>query len=110
MLSFAFEHLVVRPAAPLGRRPVKVAMDGEIAWLRAPLTFRVAPEPLMMVKPVPRWQLTFSKYLVAFLATVAVVVPSIVLAWLVMQNGAPFQVPVMLRFRNARPSILPSRT
>jgi diacylglycerol kinase family enzyme len=54
VLSFAFEHLVVRPAAPLGRRPVKVAMDGEIAWLRAPLTFRVAPEPLMMVKPLPQ--------------------------------------------------------
>ena len=48
----------------------------------------------LMVKPVPRWQLTFSKYLVAFLATVTVVVPSIVLAWLAMQNGAPFQVPL----------------
>ena len=48
----------------------------------------------LMVKPVPRWQLTFSKYLVAFLATVAVIVPSIVLAWLAMQNGAPFQVPL----------------
>jgi diacylglycerol kinase family enzyme len=53
VLSFAFEQLSVRPAAPLGRRPVKVAMDGEIAWLRAPLDFRVAPEPLMLVKPVP---------------------------------------------------------
>ena len=48
----------------------------------------------LMVKPVPRWQLTFSKYLVAFLATVSVVVPAIVLAWLAMQNGAPFRVPL----------------
>lgn len=48
----------------------------------------------LMVKPVPRWQLTFSKYIVAFLATIAVVIPSIVLAWLVMQNGAPFRVPL----------------
>ena len=48
----------------------------------------------LMVKPVPRWQLTFSKYIVAFLATVAVVVPSILLAWLAMQNGAPFRVPL----------------
>jgi ABC-2 type transport system permease protein len=47
----------------------------------------------LMVKPVPRWQLTFSKYLVAFLATVAVVVTAILLAWLAMQNGAPFRVP-----------------
>jgi ABC-2 type transport system permease protein len=48
----------------------------------------------LMVKPVPRWQLTFSKYLVAFLATLAVIASSILLAWLAMQNGAPFRVPV----------------
>ena len=50
VLSFAFERLAVRPAAPLGRALVKVATDGEIAWLRAPLVFRVAPQPLMLVK------------------------------------------------------------
>ena len=48
----------------------------------------------LMVKPVPRWQLTFSKYLVAFLATVAVIVLSILLAWLAMQNGASFRIPL----------------
>jgi ABC-2 type transport system permease protein len=48
----------------------------------------------LMVKPVPRWQLTFSKYLVAFLATISVVVPSILLAWAGMQNGAPIRVPL----------------
>ncbi|HET9426109.1 MAG TPA: ABC transporter permease, partial [Gemmatimonadaceae bacterium] len=48
----------------------------------------------LMVKPVPRWQLTFSKYLVALMATLAVVIPAILLAWLAMQNGAPVRVPL----------------
>jgi len=48
----------------------------------------------LMVKPVPRWRLTFSKYLVAFLATLAVITAAIALAWVAMQNGAPFRVPV----------------
>lgn len=48
----------------------------------------------LMVKPVPRWQLTFSKYLVAFLATISVVVPAILLAWVGMQNGASIRVPL----------------
>jgi ABC-2 type transport system permease protein len=47
----------------------------------------------LMVKPVPRWQLTFSKYIVALMATLAVVLGSIFLAWIAMQNGAPFRVP-----------------
>jgi hypothetical protein len=41
----------VRPAAPLGRRRIKVATDGEVFRLRAPLLFRVAPQPLMLIKP-----------------------------------------------------------
>ena len=48
----------------------------------------------LMVKPVPRWQLTFSKYLVAFLSTMAVIASSLLLAWLAMGNGAPFRVPL----------------
>lgn len=32
------------------KRRIKVAMDGEIVWLYAPLEFRVAPEPLMLIK------------------------------------------------------------
>jgi diacylglycerol kinase family enzyme len=51
--SFSFERLTVRPAPPLGARRVKVATDGEVVWLPAPLTFRVVPEPLMLVCPVP---------------------------------------------------------
>jgi diacylglycerol kinase family enzyme len=49
--SFSFEDLIVRPAAPLGTRPMKVAVDGELLWLRAPLTFRAAPHALRLVQP-----------------------------------------------------------
>jgi ABC-2 type transport system permease protein len=48
----------------------------------------------LMVKPVPRWRLTFSKYLVAFLSTAIVAVLSVMLAWLAMQNGAPVRLPL----------------
>src|SRR5204863_7617380 len=48
----------------------------------------------LMVKPVPRWRLTFSKYLVAFLATVAVIVSAMFLAWIAIQNGASIRVPL----------------
>jgi ABC-2 type transport system permease protein len=48
----------------------------------------------LMVKPVPRWHLTFSKYIVAFLATSAVIVASLVLGWLAMGNEVPFRIPL----------------
>lgn len=32
------------------KRRIKVAADGEIMWLQAPLEFRVAPEPLLLIK------------------------------------------------------------
>jgi diacylglycerol kinase family enzyme len=51
--SFAFRRIVVRPAMPYGTRRVKVAIDGEITWLRAPIEFRVAPEALHLLKPDP---------------------------------------------------------
>lgn len=51
--SFAFERIVVVPALPYGTRRVKVATDGEIVWLRAPLEIRVSPEPLWVLKPEP---------------------------------------------------------
>jgi diacylglycerol kinase family enzyme len=51
--SFAFRRIVVRPATPYRARRVKVATDGEIAWLRAPIEFRVAPEALLLLKPDP---------------------------------------------------------
>jgi diacylglycerol kinase family enzyme len=48
--SFASRQLVVRPWLPVGARRIKVATDGEIAWMRPPLRFAVAPEPLMLIK------------------------------------------------------------
>lgn len=47
--SFAFRRLSVRPR---GLRQVKVALDGEIVWLRAPLVFDI-PEPLPLLLPLP---------------------------------------------------------
>ena len=49
--SFAFDHLALRPAPPRGRALVKVAMDGEICRLRAPLAFGVSPRPLWLMVP-----------------------------------------------------------
>jgi diacylglycerol kinase family enzyme len=48
VLSFAFDRLIVRPHR---RRRIKVAMDGEISWLHAPLVFQVAPHPLSLLVP-----------------------------------------------------------
>jgi diacylglycerol kinase family enzyme len=46
---FDFERMTVR--ARFGRRRFKVATDGEVDWLRAPLEFRVAPHPLLLLRP-----------------------------------------------------------
>ena len=48
---FEFDHLVVRPTLPQGRRGVKVAFDGEVTMMRAPLDFRVLAKPLYLLKP-----------------------------------------------------------
>ncbi|KQP48612.1 diacylglycerol kinase family protein [Pseudorhodoferax sp. Leaf274] len=53
VLRFGFERLGMRPAAPRRTARVKVATDGEIIWLRAPLTFRVSPQPLWLLTPAP---------------------------------------------------------
>ena len=50
---FSFDHLVVRPTLSPGRRGVKVAFDGEVTRLRAPLHFQVLPKPLFLLKPAP---------------------------------------------------------
>jgi len=47
--SFDFERLRVRPR--LGRRRIKVARDGEVEQLPMPLSFRVAPHPLWLLRP-----------------------------------------------------------
>ncbi|MBC7681878.1 MAG: diacylglycerol kinase [Ferruginibacter sp.] len=45
--SFAFSRMVVWP----GRRKIKVAFDGEVTHMRTPLEFRVAAQPLYLLKP-----------------------------------------------------------
>jgi diacylglycerol kinase family enzyme len=47
---FDFNHMVVKPSLAHGRRSVKVAFDGEVTRMRAPLEFRVMPEPLYLMK------------------------------------------------------------
>ena len=46
---FEFDHLVVTPTLPQGRRGVKVAFDGEVTTMRAPIDFRVHARPLYLL-------------------------------------------------------------
>ncbi len=48
--SFEFEHLVVRPTLPQGRNGMKVAFDGEVTMMRAPLEIRVLAKPLYLLR------------------------------------------------------------
>ena len=48
--SFSFRRLTVTPR---GAKKVKVATDGEIAWMKTPLVFQVAADPLMLLVPAP---------------------------------------------------------
>lgn len=50
---FEFDDLVVRPRLPQRRRGVKVAFDGEVTMLRAPLHFRVLARPLYLMMAPP---------------------------------------------------------
>ena len=49
--SFEFDHMRVAPRRRHGR--LKVAFDGEVAWMRAPLEFGVSPVPLYLLKAAP---------------------------------------------------------
>ena len=51
--GFEFKHMVVRPTLASGRRGVKVAYDGEVTRMRAPLVFRVLARPLYLLMPRP---------------------------------------------------------
>ncbi|AKJ30274.1 diacylglycerol kinase [Caldimonas brevitalea] len=56
VVSFDFRRMEVSPVVAPGRRArLKVATDGETTWMAAPLSFRVAPQPLWLLKP-PRPQ------------------------------------------------------
>jgi hypothetical protein len=50
--SFHFHRMSVAPALPYRRRGTKVATDGEVRRMRAPLEFRVSPKPLYLLKPI----------------------------------------------------------
>ncbi|WP_077000147.1 diacylglycerol kinase family protein [Variovorax sp. KK3] len=52
VMHVSFRAMSVSPARP-GRRRAKVATDGEVQRMAMPLHFRVAPEPLWLVKPRP---------------------------------------------------------
>jgi diacylglycerol kinase family enzyme len=49
--SFSFETLTVQVGRHLRRSRVKVATDGEIVFMRPPLTFRPSPHPLHLIVP-----------------------------------------------------------
>lgn len=48
---FEFQHMVVNPTLTQGHWGVKVAFDGEVMTLRAPLDFRVLAQPLYLLAP-----------------------------------------------------------
>jgi hypothetical protein len=48
--SFQFRRIVVKPRATLRNRMIKVAFDGEVSKMRAPLEFRVSDKPLYLLK------------------------------------------------------------
>ncbi|MDP2075226.1 diacylglycerol kinase family protein [Hydrogenophaga sp.] len=50
---FVCQSMVVKPTRMMGRRKVKVAFDGEVAWMRSPLNIRVLPQPLWLLKAAP---------------------------------------------------------
>ncbi|OUM03990.1 diacylglycerol kinase [Variovorax sp. JS1663] len=52
VMHASFRAMSVSPARP-GRRRAKVATDGEVQRMAMPLHFRVAPEPLWLIKPEP---------------------------------------------------------
>jgi diacylglycerol kinase family enzyme len=49
--SFAFTRLTVLPRSTYLRRRIKVAIDGEISYFEAPLTFSLTPRPLQLLLP-----------------------------------------------------------
>ena len=54
LIHVATRQLTVRPSRRLGTfgsRRIKVATDGEVTWMRLPLSFRVAPQTLDLLRP-----------------------------------------------------------
>ncbi|MET0857092.1 MAG: diacylglycerol kinase family protein [Telluria sp.] len=53
LVAFSFRRMTVRPRSLYGKRRIKVATDGEVAYLSSPLEFRVLEEHLLLLKPAP---------------------------------------------------------
>ncbi|MCU7375436.1 diacylglycerol kinase family protein [Paucibacter sp. O1-1] len=51
LFNFSFACLTVRASRRFGLGRIKLATDGEIVWMKLPLQFRVAPEPLLLIRP-----------------------------------------------------------
>ena len=51
--TFGLQDMTVTPALRYGSKKMKVAIDGEVTWLAAPLRFRAAPKRLQLLVPVP---------------------------------------------------------
>jgi diacylglycerol kinase family enzyme len=54
LIHIATRQLTVRPSrrlGTLGSGRIKVATDGEVTWMRLPLSFRVAPQTLELLRP-----------------------------------------------------------
>jgi diacylglycerol kinase family enzyme len=51
LLSLACTQLTVSRRRPFSPRRIKVATDGEIAWMKLPLNFSVSPERLWLIRP-----------------------------------------------------------
>jgi diacylglycerol kinase family enzyme len=54
LIQVATRQLTVRPSrrlGTLGSRRIKVATDGEVTWMHLPLSFRVAPQALELLRP-----------------------------------------------------------
>ena len=54
MIHIATRQLNVRPGRRLvawRSHRIKVATDGKVAWMELPLTFRVAPQTLDLLRP-----------------------------------------------------------
>lgn len=54
LIHVATRQLTVRPSRRLGTwgsARIKVATDGEVSWMRLPLTFRVSPQTLDLLRP-----------------------------------------------------------
>lgn len=47
---FPCQELMMEPTSAFRGRTVKVAFDGEVAWMRSPIVIRVLPTPLWLLK------------------------------------------------------------